>query len=285
MLLALLLMTSCIAGLSPSEPDLAWVILTVGADGAGAVDIHPSFAHEEQLMPIGRDVGHAIFPGREVQLRIDGNAGGADFVHLRVDDLYQSAPHPSIAFTTQELGPALIPYGITRIEFDVCLPDVDWSIQSKPRIFQPCEVRTPILLNAQRLDLTVDLRPSTRSSWPPQILIWTGVLALLIALISFRGRSRRRLRGRTIPFALLPIGLFVAAFVSQGSGLFASADDAGISGRWSGWFLNLAQADGLIAGLEFLAAITIVGVALSQLEQAKRRELFAGIPWRPDLRR
>jgi len=77
----------------------------------------------------------------------------------------------------------------------------------------------------------------------------------------------------------------VAAFASERSGLFASADDAGMSGRWSGWFLNLAQAEGIVAGLEFFAAITIVGVALSELEQAKRRELFAGIPGRPDLRR
>ena len=83
------LVTACEPGASPREPDLAWVTLVVGADGTGTVEVHPSAAHENQLTEIGYEAGRALFPGHAFSVRIDGNAGGTDFVKVRVQDLYE----------------------------------------------------------------------------------------------------------------------------------------------------------------------------------------------------
>jgi len=65
--------------------------------------------------------------------------------------------------TTQDLGSVLIPYGILRIAFELCPPAVHWSLRSNPSMPHPCDEQTPILLNAQSVDLSLQRRISLGS--------------------------------------------------------------------------------------------------------------------------
>lgn len=280
--IAAVLLTSCEAGRVPTEPDLAWITLSVGGNGSGHVEVKVSRGHEDELIPIGEATGHALFPGHPFRIAIDGNAGGADFVVVRVPELYQPGPHPSVSIDTRRLGSALIPYGVIRVDFSLCPPAVDWALQAKPKMHAPCEESIPILLNAQRLEATLELLPKPGNPWFPQLLIWTSALGLVAGALTLRSASIPLLHRWTRVLAAVALILAVTCMILEILGILPRPQDISVSGRWSGWVLVLSNAEGLIPLLEMAAGVILLVASRSRVAHLRLLELLANAPPRPD---
>jgi hypothetical protein len=256
-----LLLVACDPSATPTDPNVGWMTIVIGANGGGEATVYVSLQHEKELAQIGAAVGHALFDPRDWEVGIRGNGPGADLATVRLASLYTPGPRSSISLPLERLISSLGQFGITRLSFSVCPPDIPAKFVGLRQVSgQPCAERSLSSKDTPG-SASVVLQPEPVNVWPMLTLSWIGGVALLVAAFALR----RRTSGSTKVALVAAFTVIVLAVLVWFAGELRGPDNAGVSGLLSGGMLVYAQTLGVVALFLFLMGFVVVWRVESRL--------------------
>jgi hypothetical protein len=249
------LLASCDPYVVPSAKGEAWVDVHIGTDGGANAAVKVAFDRTGELSRIGHDVAGALFPGVPARVTINPNDGGADFVVVDAQHLYQPGISPSLTLQFESMVRALTRLGLSTVRLSLCPPVVDSTIDAAPSGAKGSDCRRWVFGRPTPADARMTLRPDVAAGW----LTLVGMIAAGVAVAIGAFALWRRRPGRP-PKRWFPVAAIVFAFCAPIAAPFVwggTADDLGVGGVLSGRWLRVAT-----TGTVFLILFAWVGAAI-----------------------